>query len=237
MLKIQNLTVQASGKLILKNLNYTFSQNKIYTIMGPNGSGKTSLVNAILGHPSYELNKESKIFWENQDITNLETEKRVKLGIISSFQSPLSLSGVTLYQLLQSALKGKKTFAEIYNEVNEMAKLLHINLELLERPLNENASGGEKKKLEILQIIMLDPKLVIFDEIDTGVDIDSLETMTKFLKREQKAKTYIIITHHRHVLKNLTPDKVIVISDGKFVKEGDAALAREIENKGFGTSN
>ncbi|GBD33966.1 Vegetative protein 296 [bacterium HR34] len=238
MLKIENLTAkiqeEKKEKTILKNVNIEFENGKVYAVMGPNGSGKSTLANVIMGHPAYSLNSNSKIIFNGKSIKNLPPEKRAKLGIFMAFQNPLSLSGVNIYQMLKYALSDKKvSIIEIKELVDKYAKKLKIQEELLERSLNEGFSGGEKKKMEALQAIILNPKVAIFDEIDTGVDVDALKLISKFLKEFQKDKIYIVITHYNRILKYLKPDKVIVIKQGEVAKIGDKTLATLIERKGY----
>src|SRR3989338_576136 len=163
-----------------------------------------------------------------QEISELNPNERADEGIFLSFQSPLALSGVKVYQLLQLALNGKKDPLTIRNEAKAYASELGISEELLNRPLNEGASGGERKKMEVLQAAVLEKKLVIFDEVDTGVDIDSLKTIAKFLIKYKKDKTYIIITHYNRILHYLKPDYVMIMMGGKVVKVGGSDLAKLI---------
>ncbi|HRN70143.1 MAG TPA: hypothetical protein PLS49_03065, partial [Candidatus Woesebacteria bacterium] len=168
-----------------------------------------------------------------EDIAELEADERANKGIFLSFQTPLALSGVKVYQLLQLALQGKKDPLTIRKEAQKYAKELGISEDLLSRPLNEGASGGERKKMEVLQAAVLDKKLLIFDEVDTGVDVDALKSISKFLTKHKKDKTYIIITHYNRILHHLKPDYVLVMMKGKIVKVGDASLAKEIEKSGY----
>ncbi|MBI4009422.1 Fe-S cluster assembly ATPase SufC [Candidatus Roizmanbacteria bacterium] len=232
MLKIKNLTVKIGKKVILEDINYHFGKNKVYAVMGPNGSGKSTLAFAIAGHPSYKLEGGS-LKLDGKEISELSADKRAKLGIFLSFQSPLSLSGVTVFQLLRLALSKKKDPLAVKKEMDVVARKLGIKKELLERSLNEGASGGEKKKLEMLQAAVLDPKLLIFDEIDTGVDVDALRTIAKFINENKKGKTYILITHYNRILHYIKPDKVLILINGELVKVGSAKLAEEIERKGY----
>lgn len=233
MLDIKNLSVSVGKKTILHNFNFTFEPGKIYAVMGPNGSGKSTLAYSLMGHPAYGINAKSKISFDKKEITFAKPEERAEAGIFLSFQSPLSLSGVKVHQLLQIALKGKKDPLKIREEVNQYAKELKISEELLYRPLNEGASGGEKKKMEVLQSAVLDKKLLIFDEVDTGVDVDALKTIAKFLDKNKKGKTYIIITHYNRILHYLRPDKVLIVIGGKLKKVGNYKLANLIEQKGY----
>lgn len=200
--------------------------------MGPNGSGKSTLAMSIAGHPSY-LIKKGKILFNEKNITKASPDERSQLGIFLSFQSPLSLSGVSIYSLLRTAIAGRKDPLALREEIEKTAKLLKIKKELLDRSLNEGASGGEKKKLELLQAAILDPKFIIFDEIDTGVDIDALKTIAQFMEKNKKGKTYLLITHYNRILKYVKPDEVLVMMEGKIVKRGNYKLAEEIEKSGY----
>ena len=233
MLKIKNLKVAVGNKTILKDISLSFDKDKVYAIMGPNGSGKSTLAYTIAGHPVYEV-KEGKIFFEEEEITDLETEKRVKRGIFLSFQSPLQLSGVNVVQLLRIALEGKVDPLELKKKVERVAKELDIREELIKRSLNEGASGGERKKLELLQAAILEPKFVIFDEIDTGVDIDALRKIGEFIEKFKKGRSIVLITHYNRILKYVKPDFVLVMMNGKLVKKGNERLAHLIEEKGYG---
>lgn len=238
MLTLKNLQVSIEGKDILKGIDFEFEKGKVYAIMGPNGSGKSTLSYALMGHPAYTVNTEEKkekseIIFEGEDITELEANERAEKGLFLSFQTPLSLSGVKVYQLLQLAMKGKKDPLQIRQEAQKYAKELGISEELLGRPLNEGASGGERKKMEVLQAAVLDKKLLIFDEVDTGVDVDALKSISHFLNTHKENRTYIIITHYNRILHHLKPDYVLVMRDGRIVKVGDSTLAQEIEAKGY----
>ncbi|OGK13202.1 Fe-S cluster assembly ATPase SufC [Candidatus Roizmanbacteria bacterium RIFCSPLOWO2_01_FULL_38_12] len=238
MLKLKNLSVSIENKKILKDIDFEFKKGKIYAVMGPNGSGKSTLAYAIMGHPAYKLvtrNSQliTQISFKNEDITDLEANERAEKGIFLSFQSPLALSGVTVYQLLQLAMNGKKDPLTIRREAQKYAKELGISEELLNRPLNEGASGGERKKMEVLQAAVLDKKFLIFDEVDTGVDVDALKKIAGFLKKHQENRTYVLITHYNRILHHLQPDYVLIMMDGKIVKVGDASLAKKIEEKGY----
>jgi len=233
MLQLHDFSVSIGEKQILKEINFTFEKGKIYAVMGPNGSGKSTLAYSIMGHPLYEVKNGSKMSFEKKSILEMSANERAEQGIFLSFQTPLSLSGVKVYQLLQMALSGKKNPLQIREEVKKIAKELKINEDLLSRALNDGASGGEKKKMEVLQAAVLDKKLLIFDEVDTGVDVDALKSISTFLKNHQEDKTYIIITHYNRILHYLKPDQVLVLSNGELKKVGDASLAEEIEKNGY----
>lgn len=231
---IKNLTVTINTKMIIDNINFDFEKGKIYAVMGPNGSGKTTLAYSIMGYPGYVLSKKTELIFNGENIEKLKVDERSKKGIFLSFQSPLSLSGIKLHQLIQFALRGKKNPLQIREEIKKYAKELKIKEDLLTRSLNDGASGGEKKKLEVLQAVMLDKELIILDEVDTGVDVDSLKDICKFLNKNKGDKTFIIITHYNRILKYLKPDKVLIITNGQLKKTGDSNLAEEIEQKGYG---
>lgn len=233
MITLNNLSVFIGEKPILKNINFEFEPGKIYAVMGPNGSGKSTLAYSIMGHPLYENDSKTKIEMEGEDITEMEANERAEKGIFLSFQSPLALSGVKVQQLLRLALNGKKDPIQIYKQVKEVASELKISENLLSRSLNEGASGGEKKKMEVLQAVVLDKNFLIFDEVDTGVDVDALRTISEYLENHREGKTYVIITHYNRILKYLKPDKVLVIADGELKKVGGPELAEEIETNGY----
>lgn len=232
MLTLKNLTVAVADKIIIKDLNLKLEENKVYVLMGPNGSGKSTLALTLMGHPLYKI-KSGKIFFNKKDITDLEPDKRANSGVFLSFQSPLTLSGVSVFSLLRTAIAGKKDPLTLKEEIEKTAKSLKIKNDLMERSFNEGTSGGEKKKLELLQASILSPKFLMFDEIDTGVDVDALKTIAQFMEKNKKGKTYLIITHYNRILKYVKPDKVLVMADGKVVKQGDYRLAEKIEKSGY----
>lgn len=232
MLSLKNLSVSVEKKTIIKDFTFQFKKGNIYAIMGPNGSGKSTLAYSLMGHPSYSI-KRGKIKLAGNDITNKKPNERAKLGLFLSFQTPLSLAGVNIFQLLLVAMRGKREPLAIRQDLESYAKELKIKHELIERALNEGASGGEKKKLEVLQAAVLAPDVLIFDEVDTGVDIDALKTIAEFIRKHKKGRTYILITHYNRILKYLKPDEVLILIGGKLMKTGDHKLAHKIEEKGY----
>lgn len=234
MLALKNLSVSVGEKQILKKVSITFEAGKIYALMGPNGSGKSTMAAAVMGHPAYTLAAGSKILFNGEDITELEADQRSKKGMFMSFQSPMALSGVTIYQLLRYALDGSEDPLAVRTRVKKYAAQLHISEELLSRSLNEGFSGGERKKMEVLQAAMLNPSLLFLDEVDTGVDVDALKAIANFIKKlSTPERTIIVITHYNRILKYLKPDAVVVLKDGKIITTGDISLANTIEKDGY----
>lgn len=234
MLTLEHLSVSIEKKQILDDISFSFRPGKTYALMGPNGSGKSTLASAIMGHPNIAYSRTSKILIGEKNLKNLSPDGRAKLGVFLSFQTPLEIPGVTIFDLLRIALEKKFDAVTIHKQIKAYAKELRIKDELLKRSLNEGFSGGEKKKLEALQAVMLTPHFVLFDEIDTGVDVDALKTISQFLKKHlPKQSTLVFITHSTRLLKYVSPDEVMVIKNGKLVKTGKAALAKKIEEQGF----
>lgn len=234
MLTLENLSVSIGKKKILNDISFQFKPGTTYALMGPNGSGKSTLASAIMGHPDIQFSRASKILLGTKNLKNLSPDKRSHLGIFLSFQTPLEIPGVTVFDLLRIALEKKMDPVTLHRQVQAYAQELHIPDELLKRSLNVGFSGGEKKKLEALQAVMLKPQFALFDEIDTGVDVDALKIISKFLKKHlPKETTLVFITHSTRLLKYINPDEVLVIKDGRLVKSGKASLAKIIEEKGF----
>ena len=239
MLAIKNLTATIEGKPILKDISLNFEVGKIYALIGPNGSGKSSLANVIIGHPNFIVTAGSISFSvKTKDFASLETlsiDERARLGIFLSFQSPLTIAGVNIESLLRVAVGTKLNALEVRQTIQQYAEELHIAPELLRRSLNDGFSGGERKKMEALQWAFLQPKFAIWDEIDTGVDVDALKTIGQFLKKhKQPEQTFVFITHSTKLLDILQPDKTIVIKNGSIAQIGDGNLAIQIiEKEGF----
>ena len=237
MLKIQNLNVKTDDKEILNNINFEAKEDEIHVIMGPNGTGKSTLSKVILGNRlNYKVS--GNIYFDNIDITNKSTSDIAKLGIFYLMQNPTEISGVTNAEMLRLALKEKGIEENIFafnKRLNAVCEKLNIDKSFIHKNINENMSGGEKKKNELLQLYVLEPKLIILEELDSGLDIDSLKTLSNALleyKKESKC-TIIIITHHLNILNYLKPDKVHILNNGTFIASGDIKLAKQIEENGF----
>ena len=237
LLEIKDLYVNAEGKEILKGINLNINRGETHVIMGPNGSGKTTTANAILNNPAYEK-KCGEIFFDGDNITNLKPDEIARKGIFMSFQLPEEIPGVSVTNFLKYA-KSKITGEPIKifsfkNEVRKYMEELNMNPEYMERSLNVGFSGGEKKKNEILQMLVLNPKLAILDETDSGLDVDAIKTVSKgihMFKNDNNA--VLIITHNTKILENLKVDYVHILINGKIVKTGGQELALEIENNGY----
>ena len=239
MLKISNLSVKVDDKQILNNLNLNLELGKIHVLMGPNGSGKSTLAYSLMGHPSYEIIS-GEIFFNTKNITELPAYKRAKLGFFLSFQNPLEIPGLKVFDFLKesfSAFTGKNiSVTELYEELKILCKKLNLDPVFFDRNLNEGFSGGEKKRLEILQMCLLKPKVAIIDEVDSGLDVDSLKIVANailWLKTEDPDLTIILITHYQRILNYIHPDFVYILHNGQVVKTGDFSLISKIESQGY----
>ena len=238
MLEVKNLHVEFKDKEILKGVNLTLEPGKVHALMGPNGSGKSTLAHVLAGDPRYAVTK-GEINFNNKDILKLDVSSRAKLGLFLSFQNPVEIEGVKLSTFLRQAynsLNKKKLSILEFNELlNKKADELKIPREFLSRYLNKGFSGGEKKKAEILQLLVLNPKIAILDETDSGLDIDSLKLVANGINRfMSKDKIVLIITHYKRILEHVKPDKVSIIINGKIIRSGSGELVNELEEKGYG---
>ena len=241
MLQIKNLHAGVENKDILKGVNLEVKAGEVHAIMGPNGSGKSTLSAVISGNENFEVSQGSVIFL-NEDISELDPEERAHKGVFLSFQYPVEIPGVSVTNFIKTAInenrkaKGLKDMpaSEMLKLIKSKADLLEIDRKFLSRSLNEGFSGGEKKRNEIFQMAMLDPKLAILDETDSGLDIDALKIVANGVnKLKSKDNAVIIITHYQRLLDYIIPDFVHVLIDGKIVKSGTKELAYELEEKGY----
>ncbi len=238
-IQIVDLSVSVSDKKILDHFNLSIKPGEIHVIMGPNGVGKSTLSKVIMGNSDYKV-LNGDILCNGSSILNLDTSERAKLGIFLSFQNPLEIDGVTNSELLRTAVNEVRNsnvgLYDFIKEINQAAGDLDFNREMLHRFVNQNFSGGEKKKNEILQMKMLKPKFLILDELDSGLDVDSLKIVCKNINQYLKDNpdcSVLIITHYVRLLEEIVPDFVHVLKDGVIVKTGDVKLALEIENSGY----
>jgi len=236
-LAINDLFVSAQGKEILKGLNLKLHKGEIHVLMGPNGSGKSSLAATLMGHPTYQVTS-GCIRYKGRYITRLSPDERAKLGIFLAFQNPLEIPGVTLSNFLRTAYnathKDRVSIPEFKKRLHTIALKLKLEDSFLNRYLNDGFSGGEKKKAEALQLLVLEPKLVILDETDSGLDVDALKKVAKAISDYVSEEcTILVITHYQRILKYAKPDFVHILVKGKIVESGKKELALEIEKNGY----
>ncbi|HEY6711136.1 MAG TPA: Fe-S cluster assembly ATPase SufC [Rubrobacter sp.] len=237
MLKIEDLQVEIDGQEIVKGLDLEVGKGEIHAIMGPNGSGKSTLANVLMGHPRYEVTGGS-ITFQGEDVFELEPDERAKLGMFLAFQYPSEVPGVSVANFLRTAVNSVReedlSPMEMYRLIQEKMSIMQMDPKFAERYLNEGFSGGEKKRNEILQMLMLDPKLAIMDETDSGLDIDALQVVAKGVN-EMKGPEFsaVIITHYQRILRYIEPDRVHVMLDGRLVTSGGKELADDLEEKGY----
>jgi Fe-S cluster assembly ATP-binding protein len=241
LLEVKDLHVSIADNQILKNLNLTINKGEIHAIMGPNGSGKSTFSKVLAGHPAYSV-LDGEILFKGASILNLEPDERSHLGIFLAFQYPIEIPGVSNEDFLRLAYNSKQKFynkpevdpLEFLNVINEKLKLVNMSPVFLGRNVNEGFSGGEKKRNEILQMILLDSELAILDETDSGLDIDALKTISMGINNfMSSSKSILLITHYQRLLDYIKPDYVHVFQDGKIIKTGSAELAKELESKGY----
>ena len=237
LLKIIDLKTKVEDKEILKGLDLTINAGEIHVIMGPNGAGKSTLANSIMGNPKYEVT-DGRIYFEGQDITAEPVDERARRGIFMSFQSPLEIPGITVENFLRTAkatITGQPQKALAFRKLlKEKMDALGMDASYAGRYLNDGFSGGEKKKNEILQMAILEPKLAILDETDSGLDVDAVKIVSEGVSKFfNESNAILVITHHNKILNNLEANFVHVLVDGRIVESGGPELAEEIENNGF----
>lgn len=238
-LKIKDLHVSIENKKILKGFNLTVNTGEIHAIMGPNGTGKSTLAAAIMGHPAFEIT-EGEIWLDDVNVLELDVDERARAGLFLAVQYPSEIPGVTNSEFLRAAINAQRDeedkigIREFIEKLDEKMAVLDMPEEMAERYLNEGFSGGEKKRNEILQLLMIEPKIAILDEIDSGLDIDALQVVSKGINA-MRGEDFgsIVITHYQRLLNFVTPDFVHIVIDGRVVKSGDATLAQQLEKEGY----
>ena len=240
-LEIRNLHVRAGEKEILKGLDLSVGQGEIHALMGPNGSGKSTLANAIMGHPNLEVT-DGQILFKGEDITEADTDERARMGLFMAFQYPVSVPGVTVTKYLRTVMNAHREAAgedpvslkDFRTTVEDAMKLTEVPREFSSRYLNEGFSGGEKKRMEILQMALLQPTFCILDETDSGLDIDALRIVSEGVNAlRAKDRSFLVITHYQRLLNHIVPDSVHVMAHGRIVKSGGKELALELEANGY----
>ncbi|MDU2417500.1 Fe-S cluster assembly ATPase SufC [Negativicoccus succinicivorans] len=237
LLRIEDLHVAVEDKELLHGVNLTVEHGEVHVVMGTNGAGKSTLMHAIMGNPAYTVTQ-GKIYFEGKDITDYSVDERAKTGIFLSFQSPLAVPGITVENFLRTAkvtVSGEpQRLFPFKRKLHQEMRSLDMDIAYADRYVNDGFSGGERKKSEILQMKMLEPKLAILDETDSGLDVDAVRIVSQAIADYHSSEhAFIIITHHNQLLKYITPDKVHVMMNGNFVTEGDASLIDMIEAQGF----
>ncbi len=237
MLKIENLHVEVDGNEIVKGLDLEVGRGELHAIMGPNGSGKSTLANVLMGHPRYHVT-EGLVTFEGEDVLELEPDERAKMGMFLAFQYPSEVPGVSVANFLRTAVNSVReeelSPMEMYRLLQEKMQIMQMDPKFAERYLNEGFSGGEKKRNEILQMLMLQPKLAIMDETDSGLDIDALQVVARGVNEMRNPEfSAVLITHYQRILRYITPDYVHVMLDGRIVTSGSKELAVELEEKGY----
>ena len=233
---IKNLTVSVNEKVILDNINFKIKGTEVHAIMGPNGSGKSTLCYAIMGNPKYKIEK-GKIIFNGKDITNSKPEERAKAGLFLSFQNPVGIQGISMMDFMwityNQTKKKKISLKEFTNKFDDNLKKVNMKKEFGTRYINDGFSGGEKKLSEILQMNLLNPKIAILDEADSGLDIDSLKLISNNINNQKKSTGIILITHYQKILQYVKPDFIHIMKNGRIVKSGGYEVIKEIEKKGY----
>lgn len=238
-LKIENLQVEIEGKKILKDFSLEINGGEIHAIMGPNGTGKSTLASALMGHPKYEVTS-GKVTFDGKDLLEMEVDERAQAGLFLAMQYPSEISGITNADFLRSAINARReegdeiSLMKFIRKMDEKMDMLEMDQSFSQRYLNEGFSGGEKKRNEILQMLMIEPKIAILDEIDSGLDIDALKVVSEGVNAMRSSEFgCLIITHYQRLLNYIKPDKVHVMMQGRIVKSGGPELAERLEAEGY----
>jgi Fe-S cluster assembly ATP-binding protein len=241
LLKITDLTVAAAGKTILNGVDLELPPGEVHALMGPNGSGKSTLAQVLAGRSDYTILR-GEVTYKGQDLLSMPAEERARAGVFLGFQYPVEIPGVNNVYLLKAALNAQRRARglpevdafDFLGVVRQKMKLMHMDEAFLNRGVNEGFSGGEKKRNEILQLLVLEPTLAILDETDSGLDIDSLKLVAEGIETLRRAdRSILLVTHYQRLLSHVTPDRVHVLTDGRIVLSGDRTLALELEERGY----
>jgi len=242
MLEIKNLHARVQHKDILKGVSLRVNTGEVHAIMGPNGSGKSTLARVLAGHPEYEVTG-GEVLFEGKDLLDLDPEERAREGMFMAFQYPVEIPGVNNAYFLKAAVNALRKHRgepeldamDFMQLVDERLQLMHMDRELLKRPVNEGFSGGEKKRNEIFQMLVLQPRLAVLDETDSGLDIDALKTVAEGVNAMRSPdRAIVVVTHYQRLLNYIVPDFVHVLTDGRIARSGGKELALELEEKGYG---
>src|ERR671915_2362819 len=242
-LKIENLHVRAEDKQILKGLDLAVRSGEVHALMGPNGSGKSTLANAVMGHPNLDVT-EGRVLFDGEDITEADPDERARAGLFMAFQYPVAIPGVTVAKYLRMVMNAHRqargedevSLKDFRKTVEAAMELMHVPREFSNRYLNDGFSGGEKKRMEILQLALMNPKLAVLDETDSGLDIDALRTVAHGVNEVAAGSTdmgVLIITHYQRILHMVIPQFVHIMLDGRIVKEGGSELVEQLEQRGY----
>jgi Fe-S cluster assembly ATP-binding protein len=234
--EIKNLKVSVNGKQVAKNISLVMSSGEVHALMGPNGSGKSSLAQVITGNPGYKI-ESGDIFIDGKSVLSLSPAERSKLGVFLMFQNPVDIAGVSLSKLLFQMAKQKDeklSFVQFKKQLNENLELLGLPFDFCERDVNVGLSGGERKRAEMLQLLTIKPSFVVLDEMDSGLDVDSMQLLSKVFNTLKGPNfSALVITHYSRLLQYIVPDKVHILSNGEIVLSGEKSLANDIEKKGY----
>ena len=242
MLQVKNLKVRVEDREILKGINLTVNKGEVHAIMGPNGSGKSTLAQVLAGHPAYTVTG-GQVLYNGQDLLDMDPDERARAGVFMAFQYPVEIPGVNNAYFLKAALNARRKHMgleemdamDFMTFIKEKAALLQVDQSMLQRSVNEGFSGGEKKRNEIFHMAVLEPRLAILDETDSGLDIDALKIVANGVNALRgPERAIIVVTHYQRLLNYIVPDFVHVLSSGRIVKSGDKSLALELEKKGYG---
>ena len=239
MFSIKNLQVRVDATPIIQGISMDIKEGEIHAVMGPNGAGKSSLASALMGHPRYKA--EGQALLDGKDILQMPVNERARAGLFLAFQHPEEIEGVSIAKMMQRAVAGDtekpdlKRLMALHQELGNGAEKLGMGKDFIKRDVNVGFSGGEKKKNEVLQMQMLQPRMIILDEIDSGLDVDGLKNVAKAIESMRDGKrSFLMITHYRRILDYVRPDKVHILVKGKLVKSGGPELANEIDSRGYG---